>query len=113
MPFDVEDYSRSAPQGFALENRLHDQTPHVISFSPFARYRKPQFDRFGVGSLLTDKQIDNYIALGYYASDYKAARKLVMEKKAKAKYFRIAPGPKPAPANFRYADDGRLIYSPL
>lgn len=55
-----------------------------------------------IGPRLTDRKIAKYEAIGFYTPEAKAKRKAYRENKRR----------KPAPANFYYGDDGRLIYAP-
>lgn len=55
---------------------------------------------------LTDKKIENYRKRGFYSSEYRIARKKLMDQKSFERNMNRACG------NFFEAEDGRLIYSP-
>lgn len=51
---------------------------------------------------LTDRKIARYIKLGFYSSEFRAARKVIQARKVRKRS-----------GNLVYAEDGRAIYSPL
>lgn len=86
-------------QDFSLENRIHDQAPHLVCMASEARYKHPNYTASIILGPLTDKAIKKYEALGFYHPESIKAR--VVQRMRK-----------PAPKNFRYGGDGRLIFCP-
>lgn len=87
----------------ALSNARHDRengppynrVPIRSAWKEFAMMRRGR---------LTDRKIAQYERKGFYSAEYRAARKELMERKAKKQLNRSG--------NFDVAGDGRLIYNP-
>lgn len=56
---------------------------------------------------LTDRKIEDYRRRGFYTSEYRTARKKLMDQKTLRNNMNRASG------NFFEAEDGRLIYNPI
>lgn len=75
---------------------------------PSVHFQKQNWEKILITGPLTDQKIAKYQKRGYYTAEFRAARKELMVKKAaKRKQWHERND------NFRIADDGRLIYSPL
>lgn len=56
---------------------------------------------------LTDRKIEEYRKRGFYSSEYRIARKKLMDQKTFERNMNMAG------SNFVQAEDGRLIYNPI
>lgn len=101
------DWSSEYPGDLREANRQHDAAKHEISMDPRARVGSRSLTNV-VGRLLTDRDIAKYERQGYYTSEFKEARRELMERKAVKRKARETR----REGNFLVFSDGHKVYSP-